>query len=127
MQDGCPKWEKREVRRQESGDRMGGGSSQNILHRHVQNEREWCPKWEKREVRRQESGDRMGTEAVKTFCIDMSRMSVTGVQNVCPALRVPRTRERKAESLSKQSVLSVSSVTVRVPAAGEDEDGTNGK
>ena len=27
---------KREVRRQESGDRMGGRSSQNILHRHVQ-------------------------------------------------------------------------------------------
>ena len=69
----------------------------------------------------------MGAEAVKTFCIDMSRMSVNGVQNVCPALRVPRMRERKAESLSKQSVLSVSSVAVRVPAAGEDEDGTNGK
>jgi hypothetical protein len=23
---------------------MGGGRSQSILHRHVQNEREWCPK-----------------------------------------------------------------------------------
>ncbi len=37
-------------------------------------------------------------------------------------------RERgREESLSKQSVLSVSSVAVRGPAAVEDEDGTNGK
>ena len=42
---------------------------------------------------------------------------------MCPALRVKRTRERKAESLSKQSVQSVSSVTVRVPSAGEERMG----
>jgi len=37
---GCPKWGKREVRRQESGDRMGQNTVKDILQ-------DGCPEWGK--------------------------------------------------------------------------------
>ena len=121
---GCPKWGKREVRRQETGDRMGEKQQKTFCKTSVQNEADGCPEWG---VRRQESGDRMGqkqsrhfarrvskmekersqetgvrrqngAEAVKTFC----KTSVQNVQNGDAQLKIENTKHY-VQRLSKVS------------------------